>query len=248
MPESTPAPVEKPAVQPTLVGLTKRQQIEKSGKTILIWVAVAGAVVALSIVLAQFLVRQGIFNQKIISQKQETSKRLDANLSNADGLKRNVDALLANTSLSNLRVREQDSVLQVIPDSLPSSGDPVSFSNSLYSKILQRSGASITGVIVGTPGGETAVPVATDETGAVDPSAVSTVSSPIALPFTVSATGSLQQISQTLSDMDKVIRPIVITKLAIQSGAGGSLTVDISGETYYLPGVKVELGKKPVNP
>lgn len=244
MPDSNQNTNEKPAEQPKLVGLTKRQQIEKSGKTIFIWVAIAGAVLSLALVLAQFLVRQGIFNQKIINQKQETSKRLDANLTNAEGLKKNVDALLANTSLSNLRVRQNDSVLQVIPDSLPSSGDPVSFSNSLYNKILQRSGASIVGLTVGAPGGDPAI-AAPVETA---PAAVSSTSAPVALPFTISTSGNLQQIAETLSDMDKVIRPIVITKLGVKASAGGSLTVDITGETYYLPGVKIELGKTPVKP
>ena len=243
MPDSPMNSDQKSAEQPKLVGLTKRQQIEKSGKTIFISVAIAGAVVSLSLVLAQFLVRQGIFNQKVISQKQETSKRLEANLTNAEGLKKNVDALLANTSLSNLRVRPDDSVLQVIPDSLPSSGDPVSFSNSLYNKILQRSGASITGVSVGTPGGDVAAIAAP-----TDATAASAISTPVALPFTISTTGSIQQITQTLSDMDKVIRPIIITKLGVKASTGGTLTVDITGETYYLPALKIELGKKLVKP
>lgn len=243
MPESPSA--QKPAGQPKLVGLglTKREQIEKSGKTIFIWVAVAGVVVSLAIVLMQFLVRQALFNQKVINQKQVTSKVLDSNLVNVDGLKRNVDALLVNTSLSQLRVREQDSVLQVIPDALPSSGDPVSFSNSLYNKILQRSGAAINGVSVGAQGvGTTTIAPDSEATQS------GSLPTPIALPFSFTATGSLEQIARTLSDMDKVIRPVVVTQLKISAGEGGVLTTVVTGETYYLPSVNIELGKTPVKP
>lgn len=243
------APVAKPAEQPKLVGLTKRQQIEKTSKTIFIWVAIAGTVVALSIVLMQFLVRQALFNQKIINQKQETSKRLDTNLTNADGLKRNVDALLANTSLSLLRVREQDSVLQVIPDALPSSGDPVSFSNSLYNKILQRSGASITAVSVGDQSGAVVADPALAESAAAPATAASaTKPTPIPLPFSFTATGNIQQIERTLSDMNSVIRPIVLNNMTVTASEGGVLSVLVSGETYYLPSVKVELGKTTIKP
>lgn len=235
----------KPAEQPKLIGLTKRQQIEKTGKTIFLWVAIAGAVVSLAIVLMQFLVRQALFNQKVINQKQETSQRLESNLKNADGLKRNIDALLANTSLSQLRVRDQDSVLQVIPDALPSSGDPVSFSNSLYNKILQRSGASISAVSVGDQANVSAVaPAATATT--TEGSATKPV--PAALPFSFTATGSVQQIEQMLSDMNKVIRPIVITNMTITASDSGFLSVLVTGETYYLPSVNVELGKKQIKP
>lgn len=239
MPEQPQAP--KPAEQPRLIGLTKRQQIEKTSKTIFIWVAVAGVVVSLAIVLMQFLVRQALFNQKIITQKQETSKQLDENLANADGLKRNVDALLANTSLSKLRVREQDSVLQVIPDALPSSGDPVSFSNSLFNRILQSSGATITNVSVGAQGAEGVAEVPTATTAGSKPVPV-----PIAFNFT--ATGSLDQVAKTLANMDKTIRPIVVTQVKVTSGGGGVIVAVVSGETYYLPSVNVELGKKPIKP
>lgn len=239
-----PDTAQKPAEQPKLIGLTKRQQIEKSNKTIFIWVAIAGVAVSLAIVLMQFLVRQALFNQKVINQKQVTTKRLDENLANADGLKRNVDALLANTSLSLLRVRPQDSVLQVIPDSLPSTGDPVSFSNSLYNKVLQRSGATISGVSVGADAGLVAsAPV--EETPA---SPSSGRPSPIPLPYSFSATGSLDQISRTLVDMDNVIRPISVTRMNITASPGGVLTVVVAGDTYYMPSVNIELGKISIKP
>jgi hypothetical protein len=245
MPESAPAPVPKEVEQPKLVGLTKRQQLEKTSKTIFIWVAVAGVVVALSIVLMQFLVRQALFNHKVISQKQETSKRLDANLANADGLKRNVDALLADVSLSRLRVREQDSVLQVIPDSLPTSGDPVSFSNSLYNKVLQRSGASISEVSVGVTSADAAAGVTTTPTEAV---AVTGRPVPVSLPFSFTISGSQDQVSRTLIDLDKTIRPIAVTQMKVAAGEGGVLTVSVVGETYYLPRTTVKPGEVTIKP
>jgi hypothetical protein len=243
MPESnTPnAPQQKPvdqvADQAALVGLTKRQQLKKTNKTIFIWVAAAAVVLAFSLVALQFLVRQGLFNGKIIKEQQATNRALDESKANVEDLKRNVDALLADTRLSSLRANPSDNSLQVVLDALPTSGDPTTFSNSLYNKILSRHGVSITGVTVGSG-------------AAVDPAAVAataTNGTSQSLAFEATIVGSPEQIQNTLMDIEKVIRPMVVRQLNITVN-GAQLDTSLTGETYYLPRSTVTLGDKTIKP
>lgn len=240
MPESnTPQAPQKAADQSALTGLTKRQQLKKTNQNIFIWVTIAAVILAFSIVALQFLIRQGLFNAKIISEQQKTSRALDESKKNVDGLKKNVDALLADTKLSGLRANPNDSSLQVVLDALPTSGDPTSFSNSLYNKILSRQGVTINAVSAGEAG------------GAVDPNAAPATASVTdgaqPLPFSVSFVGNVDQLRNTLMDMEKSIRPVVVRQMNIAVGEG-FLEVTAQGETYYLPRSTVKLGEKQVKP
>ena len=248
MPESNttnPSPEQKPtgpaADQAALVGLTKRQQLKKTNKTIFIWVAVAATVFAFSAVALQFLIRQGLFNNKIIGEQQATNRALDESKANVEGLKRNVDALLADTSLAVLRANPSDSSLQVILDALPTTGDSTTFSNSLYNKILSRQGVSISNVTVGVSGVTDAAAVA-PATGAAAGASATQI-----LPFSVSISGSPDQIRNTFMDIEKVIRPMIVRQVNI-TVSDSQLSTNITGETYYLPRSTVSLTDKTVKP
>lgn len=236
MPEDNTKPVSQSALPAALTGLTKRQQVEKANKNIFIWVAAAAVVVSLSVVMLQFLVREALFNSKIISKQQSTSQTLEQNKKNFDGLKRNIDALLADDSLSTLRVNQNDSSLQVILDALPTNGDTTSFSNSLYNKVLSRQGVTISGVSVGTGSAVTA-----------ESQATSLSSDPQAITFGTSISGSADQIRATLLDVEKVIRPISIKQMSITVSAG-KLDVSLQGETYFLSRSSISLGKETIKP
>lgn len=234
MPEDNTKTPQKPAMPAALTGLTKRQQVEKANKNIFIWVAVAAVIVSLSAVFLQFLIREALFNGKVIDRQQATSKTLEQNKKNFEGLKSNIDALLADDSLAGLRVDPKDSSLQVILDALPTSGDTTSFSNSLYNKVLSRQGVTVSGVSVGADGASVA-PVGV------------TSAEPQAMTFGASISGSPDQIRATLMDIEKVIRPINIRQLSVSVGSG-TLEVNFQGETYFLPRSSVSLGKDTVKP
>ncbi len=234
----------RPVGQPVLVGLSKRQQLDKTNRNIFIWVAVAAAVLSLSIVALQFLVREGIFNQEIINRKSKAEKTLQQNLASVEELKQNVDALLANDSLTALRINPTDSALQVILDALPTTGDSTTFSNSLYSKVLSRNGVAISNVTVGDiqAAGLAAAPaeLTTDATA-------SGTASVQPLKFSVSFTGNQDQIKATMADIERTIRPINVQRLNVRS-TEGALGVTVDGETYFLPRSTVEVRKEQVKP
>lgn len=230
---------QKPDAPASLVGLTKRQQLKQTNKNIFVWVAGAAVVLSFSIVALQFIVRQGLFNNKIITEQQATNKALDQSKANFSGLKHNVDALLADNKLAALRANPSDSSLQVVLDALPTTGDPTTFSNSLYNKILSRQGVTISGVNVGSVGvadGSTTVAPEASGSGAPQP-----------LVFGAAIAGSPDQIRLTLLDIEKVIRPIVVRQLNITVN-GALIQANIEGETYYLPRSTVSLGDKSIKP
>lgn len=243
MPDTQPTQPQAPNVQVSLVGLTKRQQLDKTNKTIFVWVAVAAIVLTLSAVALQFIVRQGIFNLSIISAEQKTNKTLEESIQNAQGLKQNVDALIANQSLSGLRASDKDTALQVIIDALPTTGDTTSFSNSLYTKILPLGGAKISSVSVGT---NTVTPVVAAPVATTAPAASGTVSA-LPLPFSVTFAGNEKQVKDTLLSVERVIRPIEVTQLSITVN-DGTLMTTLAGQTYYLPRSTVQLGQETKKP
>jgi hypothetical protein len=159
-------------------------------------------------------------------------------------LKENVDALLANESLSALRVNETDSSLQVILDALPTSGDTTSFSNSLYNKVLQKRGASVEGASVGI--GAAGAAVAVDPAAQAAPAAAGSAAQPLAFQATI--VGTQQQVSDTLRDIEKVIRPMVLKNLNIAANGDGQVRATFQGETYFLPRSSIKLGSQTIKP
>lgn len=239
----TPNNTVKPAGQTPLVGLTKRQQLDQTNRNIFIWVAIAGGVVALSLVLLQFLVKEALFNQKIITAQQKTVDTLEQNLTNAPKLKKNVDALLASNSLALLRANAQDSTLQVILDALPTTGDATTFSNSLYNRVLVRTGVQVSAVSVGTQN---------DPSAALAPAPIvadggSSAPTPQPLPYAVTFNGTQAQVTDTLVSLEKVIRPISTKKMTVNA-SGNSLLVNLTGETYFMPKSTIDLGKTSIKP
>ena len=229
--------MEQPSEQ-KLTGLRKRQQIQKTNRTILLWVAVASIVVSVALVLLQFLVRQALLNNKVIGAKAETYQTLKQNIENAKTLKVNVNKLIADDSLSSARANESDSNLKVILDALPSTSDATTFANSLQNSILSRSGVKIDGLSAGDSAALAMAAIVLPTAGADTPQPI---------PFTSDVTGDYLKIQTLLVDIERVIRPIQIKTLSI-TGSDNALSVRIGGVTYYSPEKTVKLGTQSIQP
>lgn len=225
-----------------LTGVRKRQQIQMTNKRIFLWVAVASVIVSFSLVALQFLVKEFLFNQKIIDAKSETNSTLIKNIETADQLKENVNKLLADESLGSVKGVDQNaetSNLSLILDALPVKGDATGFANSLQAVVLPRSGVSIDTLETSNQ-----LYAATDATG----TGVETLAStPQPLPFSVKFGGTFSQVSQALSDMSKVIRPISVSRLELLA-SDSTLTVTINGTTYYVPAKTVNVTQESIKP
>ncbi|HAC56661.1 TPA: hypothetical protein DCF80_04100 [Candidatus Saccharibacteria bacterium] len=239
--EKQPAPAPQQPTPTPLTGVRKRQQIEMTNRRIFIWVAVASVVVSFSLIALQFLVKEFLFNQKIISAKNQTNNTLIKNIDTAEELKANVNKLLADENLGSVEGLDQNaetSNLSLVLDALPVDGDATGFANSLQAVVLQRSGVGIDELST-TNQAYDASGMTTDQT--------SLASSPQPLPFSVKFGGNFQQTSQTLSDLAKVIRPISVNKLEI-SASDSTLTLTLNGVTYFVPAKTVSITKEQLKP
>lgn len=222
---------------PKLTGLKKRQQIQQANKTMFIWVIAAAVAVTICLVLAQFMVRQLMVNNKIIGEKVKAQTTLDQNVKSFESLKKEVIKLTANESLTGLRVADTDTALQVVIDALPTIDDRATLGTSLQQVILAPSGITIKSLDV-TQG------VTEDVAGT---EVASSTAEPQAIAFQMIITGTYDQIATAVKDMERSIRPIVIDSVKVQ-GTGRDLQASITAKSYYLPGKSVEVTKKTLKP
>lgn len=214
---------------PKLTGLKKRQQIQQANRTMFIWVVAAAVALSICIVLAQFMIRQLLFNNRIIGEKSKTQQVLDANLTSFEDLKKEVSKLNADENLNSLKINDTDSVLQFIIDALPTTDDRADLGTSLQQVVLARSGVSIESISV-TQMGVTADPTSEPEGGSTTPTEIS---------FDLILGGSYDQIRGAVNDMERSIRPIKVKQVKLE-GNGRLLKATIAASTYYLPSKSVK--------
>lgn len=222
-----------------ITGIKKRQQIQQANKMVFIWVAAAAVAVTVCLVLSQFLVRQFIFNQKIFSAKDRANQTLVQNMDTFKDLKLEVNKLVSSKSLTDLRVAETDTALQVIIDALPTNDDRAALATSLQQIVLARSGVSIESIDVTNEVGS-----ATSEEAVQDETTMSQVGEIL---FSVTLVGNYDQVKQAVSDMERSIRPLSVDRIQIE-GSGAQLRATISAKTYFLPAKTLELGKENITP
>lgn len=223
-----------------LTGVKKRQQIAGTRKEVLMWVAIASAVVVICLVVGMNIFQRIQYQMKVNAEISKTAKTMETNVKAVDGLIKNVNDLRANRLLTAPGLKADDStVFQVVIDALPTENDSVSLSSSLQNKILNRSGVTIEQISVD---GESSSSSNDD-----DEVTTSSVEFPVAQPinFRISIVGTYESIKQTLADIERTIRPIIINSLEI-SGTDDRLTATIQATTYYSSNVNFQVGEKEV--
>lgn len=223
-----------------LTGVKKRQQIAGTRKEVLMWVAIASAVVVICLVVGMNIFQRIQYQMKVNTEISKTAKTMETNVKAIDGLIKNVNDLRANRLLTAPGLKADDStVFQVVIDALPTENDSVSLSSSLQNKILNRSGVTIEQISVD---GESSSSSNDD-----DEVTTSNVEFPVAQPinFRISIVGTYESIKQTLTDIERTIRPIIINSLEI-SGTDDRLTATIQATTYYSSNVNFQVGEKEV--
>ena len=233
-----------------LNNLSKRQQVQKANRMIFVWVAVASVIVVGSLVAGSFLVRQALFNQKVISQKSQTNNTISQNVETAKSLKENVDKLLADDNLAKVKATPGDSNFKVIFDALPTNGDTTTLTNSLYSQIFEKAGVSTDSILVGSNAASVAaasgVPTTDQPVQTVAGSMTAPQPQVVAIQATIS--GRRQQTLDALKNLEAVIRPMSIGQLSIEVGGDGTFKTTMIGESYFVSADSVKLGKIEVKP
>jgi hypothetical protein len=208
---------------PRLTGLKKRQQIELAGRYVFIWVVAAAVAVSFCLATGQYLFTKWEYNNKVIGAKYKASETLGKNISAAQELKNQVDALVANNDLASVKTDPNDSTTKSVLDALPITNDSAALATSLQQAILNRSGVSIESITVpAESGADLNVP-----------------STPQEVKFSFVVTGSYDKIKALNHDLERTIRPIKVTGITM-NGNDASLRATFDAITYYQPAKSVK--------
>lgn len=216
----------------------KHQIINDVNTRMFISVAVAVFVVVFCIFASQALFSQSLYQQKIISEKQETLQVLR---DNKDAVEELEQAYISfneeETNVLGGDLNGDDSMDgdngKIVLDALPSVLDYPGLSSSIE-KILVDGDYEIESI----GGGE----VADVETGA---SEATGRSDPVEIPYPLRINAAPGQVLQLLETLELSIRPFHVNTLRIE-GSGNNLQMTVDMKTYYQPASGLEVGSKVV--
>jgi hypothetical protein len=211
---------------------TKRAMISKDSQIVLIVAAAAAVIFSACAVLGWSFIEDIAYNGKVIGELNNTNSLLKSNKTAADKIKSELGKLNDNGVLKQLRTSTDDSALQVILDALPTTDNRASLAASLQNEILSRSGASVQSINVN------------DASSSENKTTAKAASGPQPIEFSIVILGDETAIQNTIKDIERTIRPIVITNMVINSG--GELRVTITARTYYRPLISYNLTDKKV--
>jgi Tfp pilus assembly protein PilO len=220
--DQVPTPA-KPEAVPRLTGLKKRQQIELAGRYMFIWVVAAAVAVSFCLATGQFLFSKWEYTNRVLNAKYKASDTLGKNITAANELKKQVDALVANADLASVKTNPDDSTTKSVLDALPIKNDSAALATSLQQAILSRSGVTVESISVPAEVGDEGVPNNFE---------------PVEVQFSFVVSGSYDKIRTLTRDLERTIRPIKVTSVTM-NGNDASLRANFDAMTYYQPAKSV---------
>lgn len=230
-------------MKPNDAAIRKRSQIAKANRTMFLWIAIASALVGAALVMSIYLVQKLVYTEKVLGEKQNTVSILDKNNGLVGELQNQIRVLDTNTALSSVKANPSDQAIQVILDALPSGANSDAFGSSLQNKLL----VGINGLSIESLQVDPVVGVETQNAASDSVSATTgqTTGNEITFQFTVR--GDQTALRQVLNNLERSIRPIVVTSVRIETQANGT-EMTVTGKTFYEPAKKIELKDKVVKP
>lgn len=218
--------------EPTkLTGLKKRQQIEVAGRVMFVWVAIAATALSFCAATGQYLFARWQHNNKVLSAKQTAADTLANNITSAQELIKEVDALVADDSLLAVKTNPADPATKSVLDALPTTFDPAALATSLQQVVLSRSSVSIENISV------------PQELDVVSGEPLESV--PQEMPFSFIVSGNYDNIKQALIDLERTIRPMKITNVNL-TGSDNNLRATVEAITYYQPAKQVTVDREAI--
>lgn len=195
----------------------KHVLVDKANTTVIVVAAVAAAVVVFSLFAGKALLTKIAYQNAVLSKRNQANQQLDKNVS---AKKQLVVSYTAFSEAPESVLGTKQSNSKIVLDALPSKYDFPALATSLD------------GIISGSRMSVESIAGADDEVAAEE-SSISP--KPIAIPIQFSAKGNYDSAKQLINDLQRSIRPIKISTLDFTAGDSGSITVNITGETYYQP-------------
>lgn len=223
--------------------LRKRTQISKANRMMFLWVAGASVLIGFAAVASIFLFNKMMFNEKVLTFKNQTVTTLNKNNAAVAELQTNVRVLDTDTNLMKVKAKDTDQAIQVILDALPSDANSLALGASLQNKLL----SGIAGLTVDTIQVDPVEGIESLTGSAVQSGSASTTSSTNQITFRFSVTGNQDALKQVLTNLERSIRTIDVTNLRIEN-QGKSQTMTVQGRAFYEPARVVQLYDKVVKP
>jgi hypothetical protein len=222
--------------------IRKRTQIAIANRVMFLWVAGISVVFGISLVVAIFLIQMLLFNERVLSVKNQTVATLKTDNNNITNLKNQISVLNTNQALINSETAADAEPIQVILDALPSDANSLALGASLQNKLLSGINGLVLNSLQPIPvtGVESLNGNGSNVNNSTGLSATQTSQSQNEITFTFSVTGSTAALKQVLLNLEKSIRTINVTSLEIQSQGTGSV-MTVSACAYYEPARVVQL-------
>lgn len=222
----------------------KHLLIDKANSTMFAVVAVSSLVVVFSLLSAKALLSQSNFQHKVLKAKNTVVSQLKDDISSADKLKSQYDIFESgnpniiggqggSANLSNPGSSDGDNA-RIVLDALPSQYDFPALTSSLE-KIVTNDNIGVQGI----GGSDTSAQAVTGSSTGTS----SQTSQSQTMPFTLSAQTSYNNGLTLIKDLERSIRPFDITSLSLQ-GNPNTMSISIQANTYYQPGVSLQIGSK----
>lgn len=202
--------MKKPVNKVLNLNLGKRQQIQKANSTTLLVVVVASIVISMALVMGNFLLKQKSYNDRVYKEKRIARDTLRQNVVNARELESKFKDIEDSNSLANSKT---------ILDALPGNYDNPALRTSIES-LVKRNSLSIESL------------TSVDQEGKVEEKSVTP--KPVEIPFSVTVVGSYDKIRNFVTDLERTIRPMKVTALAI-TGSDKDMKAEITVATYFQP-------------
>lgn len=215
----------------------KHVQISKSQTTIVLVTAIAAFLLVFSIVAGKALVDQIMYNNRVIGAKKTAVNQLRKNTQEAEQLVTSYKAFVSTSknvlggNPQGTGQRDGDNA-KIVLNALPSVYDFPALTTSLEKLLLSQNMqiASITG---------------SDDEVAQSAQQSSPNPAVVEIPFELSATGSYAAVQSTVDVFGKSIRPFKLQTMQL-SGGQASMTITMTGLTYYQPEKNFNMTKKVV--
>lgn len=214
------------------VAIRKRQKIHKANHNIFIVVAIAAFIAGFSLVGATFLIKEIMFNNKVLSEKNNTISVLRQNNENVPKLEQDIKVLKTNEALLSSKFKADQDPLTVVLDALPAQVNSTALGSSLKEKLLSVQGVEIEKLMVQN----------TDSDELVEESTMA--ENRISFTFKVSGS-SVNGLNSILRNLEKSIRVMHIDSFIIEQGDEKNW-LTVAGHTYYEPMLRATLKTKTV--
>lgn len=229
--------------------LRKRQQIANANRTMFLWVAAVSVVVGFSIVGSVFLFQKAMFNEKVLSVKQDTSDTLRDNIKVIPELEDQIRVLNTNDALRSTMQDGQDRPIRVVLDALPSDANSSALGASLQQRFLNDPTLRIESLSVDPIAGVESLDPLNIQNAAAPPAVEGEeIANQITFRFEVSSgIKNANALKDLLRNLERSIRAIDIVSLEIET-QGNRIVLSVEGKAFYEPAKTVELKDETVKP